>query len=109
LGQFKREGLEGLQKDGRKGGNKQKVSTVQELVFLTSYVEDAKAGKIITTKDLWLDYQEEFNVTMTRNAFYKLLDRHNWRKIIPRQEHPKKASDAEIEASKKLTLSIKNR
>ena len=31
-----------------------------------------------------------------------LLERHNWRKVMPRSRHPKKASDEAIEASKKI-------
>ncbi len=108
LGLFVREGFESLHKDNRKGGNRQKVTFAQELLFLESYIELAESGKMITVKDLWLDFQEEFNVSMARSSFYRVLKRHNWRKIIPRKAHHKKADDATIEASKKLTQNMKN-
>ena len=108
LGLFVREGFEALLVDNRKGGNNQKVTFAQELFFLESYREAAESGRIITVKDLWLDFQEEFNVSMARSSFYQLLQRHDWRKIIPRKSHPKKADDATIEASKKLTQNSKS-
>jgi len=37
----------------------------------------------------------------SHGQIYKLLKRHGWRKIKPRPEHPQKASEEEIEASKK--------
>jgi hypothetical protein len=36
-----------------------------------------------------------------------LLERHDWRMVMPRGKHPKKASEAEIEASKKLKLNTR--
>ena len=38
---------------------------------------------------------------------YMLLKRHNWRKIKPRSQHPKKADEETIAASQKLTLNWK--
>jgi len=42
-----------------------------------------------------------------RGYIYMLLARHNWRKVMPRGQHPKKASETEIEVSKKLRLNTR--
>ncbi|MCI8758540.1 MAG: winged helix-turn-helix domain-containing protein [Oscillospiraceae bacterium] len=39
-----------------------------------------------------------------QRQIYCVLHRHGWRKVMPRSKHPKKASEDEIAASKKLTL-----
>lgn len=38
------------------------------------------------------------------DCIYILLERHGWRLVVPGGKRPKKASDEDIEASKKLTL-----
>ena len=35
-----------------------------------------------------------------------VLERHGWRKVMPRSKHPQKASDEAIEASKKIKAAI---
>lgn len=38
------------------------------------------------------------------SQIYFVLHRHGWRKVMPCSKHPKKASDEEIAASKKLMI-----
>lgn len=72
--------------------------------FLEKYVERSKKAEILSTREIWLDFQDFFQVSYTLEAFYRLLDKHGWRKVRPRPEHPQKADAETIEASKKLTL-----
>jgi transposase len=72
--------------------------------FLETYRESSEKAEILNVKQMWLDFQAHFGISYTLEAFYRLLKKHNWRKVKPRPEHPKKASLEEIEASKKLTL-----
>ena len=50
------------------------------------------------------EFDEKLGKDTGRVYIYMLLERHGWRKIMPRSKHPQKASDEAIEASKKLTL-----
>ncbi|MGI6691142.1 MAG: winged helix-turn-helix domain-containing protein [Christensenellales bacterium] len=36
---------------------------------------------------------------MGHGTIYAVLERHGWRKVIPRPRHPKKASQEVVEAS----------
>ena len=100
-------GLEKLASDERKGGNRRNMSNEEELEFLESYREKAEKGQIITVREMSNSYYEKLGKTCKKGIYY-LLHKHNWRKIMPRGKHPKKASDEEIESSKKLTLSSEN-
>lgn len=99
---FSTGGFEAIQSDKRTGNNR-KVTFPQEKEFLAKYSEKADKGEILTVEEIRLDFEEEFQVSIGKRAFYNLLKRHNWRKIMPRRRHPKKASAEEIECSKKLT------
>ena len=39
--------------------------------------------------------------TVAKSTVYNMLYRNNWRKVMPRSKHPKKASDEAIEVYKK--------
>jgi len=50
-------------------------------------------------------YDEATGIThKSLSSLYYFLHRNNWRKIVPKKQHPGKASDEVIETSKKLTV-----
>lgn len=104
VGIYCNEGLEGLCKDGRKGGNNRNLSKTEEEVFLSQFEETAKNGQVITIAEIAAAYDEKTGKEhASKSTAYYLLNKHGWRQITPRTSHPGKASEAEIEASKKLT------
>ena len=99
------EGLEGLKSDGRKGGNHRNMSEAEAEDFLQQFVEQAKKGQVITIGAIGKAYDEATNKEhKSLSSVYYLLHSHGWRMIVPRKQHPGKASDEDIEASKKLTM-----
>ena len=85
------------------GGNNQAVPTEKEEEILNTFREKAEAGQIVTVGDIKKAFDELRGKDTGRGYIYMLLKRHNWRMVMPRGKHPKKASDEAIEASKKLT------
>ena len=83
-------------------GHHRNLSYEEEAEFLAEFAEQAKAGKIIDTNELKAAYIAKVGHSIGGNQIYLLLERHGWRKVMPRSKHPKKASDEAIEASKKL-------
>jgi transposase len=101
-------GLDALITDGRKGGNNRKMTEADAKKFLQKYEEQAKRGQVITVKAIGKAYDEA--VGKKHNSLscaYYFLRSHGWRKIMPQRQHPGKASDEVIEASKKLTRNLK--
>ena len=87
--------------------NRRNMSLAEESAFVEGFIEDAKKGKLTTVKDIKKAYEEKIGRKVkSKGHIYSVLNRHGWRKIKPRPAHPKKASEAEIEASKKLTLAL---
>ena len=83
-------------------GHNRNMSYEEEQFILDQFDEKAEAGQIITVKEIKAAFDEKVGKDTGRGYIYMLLARHKWRKIKPRPKHPKKASDEEIAASKKL-------
>ena len=69
----------------------------------TEYEERAQAGQIVEVSEIKAAYEEKVGHRIGGGQIYRVLKRHDWRKVKPRSEHPKKASAEAIDASKKLT------
>jgi len=88
----------------KRPGNNRNMTFEAESLFVGGFIERAKKGELTTVKDIKKAYEDIVGHKIGEGHIYTILKRHGWRKIKPRPVHPKKASEAEIEASKKLTL-----
>ena len=86
------------------GGNHQSLSTAEEEAILGEFIKKAEAGTVVTVQEIKAAFDKKRGKDTGRGYIYMLLARHKWRMVMPRGKHPKKASEAEIEASKKLTI-----
>ena len=83
-------------------GMHRNLSIEEEKEFLSAYTKQAEAGQIIDLNELKAAYIEKVGHSIGGSQIYRMLERHGWRKVMPRSKHPQKASDEAIEASKKL-------
>jgi transposase len=102
---YHRIGLEAFSVDRRIGGNHKVMTDAEAAKFLQQFADDASEGKLLTVQEIAdaLD-KKTGKERKSRSTAYSFLHRHNWRKVMPRSKHPNKASDEEIDSSKKLTL-----
>ena len=100
---YANKGLPALAEEGRKGGNHRNISTEQEQAFLDRFRQEAEKGHIITPAEIKVAYDELVGKETKDTFIYAVLRRNKWRAVMPRSRHPQKASDEEIESSKKLT------
>jgi len=98
------EGLAGLCKDDRVGGNHRNMTDAEEKEFLAGFEEAAKNGQMTTVAEIAAAYDKLTGKEReSQSTVYYVLNKHGWRQITPQTMHPGKANEAEIEASKKLT------
>jgi transposase len=102
VSKYKKYGLDAILTDKRTSNNR-RMDADGEKAFLKEIVEIAEAGQMTTVENMPRKFEETTGKESNTSTIYKLLKRHGWRKIKPRPEHPGKASEAEIAASKKLT------
>jgi len=102
VSKYVKEGIDAILTDKRTG-NHRNMSISEELAFLDGFFDLADAGQIVTIATIMEKYEEITGKPCADTTIYRLLKRHGWRKVAPRPEHPGKASEDEIESSKKLT------
>ena len=85
-----------------RSGMHRNLSIEEEKAFLSTYTKQAEAGQIIDLNELKAAYIEKVGHSIGGSQIYRMLERHGWRKVMPRSKHSQKASDEAIEASKKL-------
>ena len=90
------------------GGNHRNMSYEEETALLEPFSKKAEAGQIVEVSEIKAAYQEAVGHTIGTAQIYYVLQRHKWRKVMPRSRHPKKAEDEVIETSKKLTREWQN-
>lgn len=100
---YVKDGIESLLPKERPANHKN-MSYEEEEEFLSQYLIAAEKGQIIVVNEIKTAYVERVGHSIGNNQIYRVLNRHGWRKVMPRSRHPKKASDEAIEASKKLKI-----
>ena len=74
---------------GRGGRRHQYLSHEQEQEVLAPFVERAQAGGMLSVTEIQRAYEDQSGKAVAPSTIYRLLDRHGWRKVVPRPRHPK--------------------
>lgn len=84
----------------RGGRRHQYLSVEQEMALLAPFAARAEAGGMLDVAEIQRAYEQQTGKRVAPSTVYRLLDRHGWRKVVPRPRHPK-ANDAAQAAFKK--------
>ena len=103
VSEFKREGIAEYGRS-KYGGNHRTLTDAEEKEILDIFEAKALAGQVVTVQEIKRAFDERIGKETGSGYIYMVLGRRKWRKVMPRPKHPKKASEAEIDASKKLTI-----
>ena len=101
------EGLESVSEKHYRG-NRRNMSFEEEAEILEQFKQKAEQGQMVDIHEIEKAYQERVDHRIGHAQIYCVLERHGWRKVMPRSRHPKKASEEVIETSKKLTPESEN-
>ena len=107
VAKYRDHGLEAIS-GNHYGGNHRNMSVEEEAAILAPFKERAEKGELVEVSEIAKAYQAAVDHPVSNGQIYFVLHRHGWRKVMPRSKHPKKASDEEIAASKKLTPQSRN-
>jgi transposase len=100
ISKYFKEGLNGILGEKRKGGNKRYLSVEEENSLLKPFFKRADQGKLLIVAEVHTAYEKKVGHTVPASTVYRMLSRHNWRKVVPRSKHPKSKPE-EQEAYKK--------
>jgi len=85
---------------GHQGGNHRNLSYGEEESLLTPFLAKAEKGQILIVPEIHKAYEAALGRSVPPSTVYRMLERHDWRKVMPRPRHPKAKPD-EQEAYKK--------
>jgi len=105
VSKFCNKGIEAVTGNHYKG-NRRNLSLTEEATLLEGFMQTAEVGQVVGVSEIKQAYEKAIGRTLenSRGQIYRVMKRHGWRKVMPRSKHPDKASDEEIESSKKLRL-----
>lgn len=89
-------------------GNNRHLSKNEEEKILNEFEERSEKGTIVSAKEIKEELDKKIGKETPSNYVYRLLKRHDWRKVMPRRKHPKSAGEEEKNSSKKLKKMRKN-
>jgi transposase len=89
ISQYNRFGLAARETPGKGGRKRFYLALEQEKQFLEPFIEQAKTGAIATCAESHAAYETRVERQVDESTIYRLLERHGWRKLIPRPKHPK--------------------
>jgi transposase len=97
-----REWLSGRQyREKNWGGRRRAYLTFEaEKEFLSGFFEIASRGGILVVNEVRSALEKRLGHKVAETTVYRMLERHGWRKIVPRRRHPK-ANKSEQEGFKK--------
>lgn len=103
INEYLKNGIGYFLQEHRKGGNRRNLTDAQEAIIIETFEDRAKKGKIVHLCHIKEKYEKVRGKETANSTFYDFMNRMKWRQVMPRGQHPKKASEEVMETSKKLT------
>jgi transposase len=73
----------------RGGRRRENLTLEEEKAFIDEFEQKAGNAEILEVSKIKKHYEEKIGKKVNKTTIYRMLDRHNWRKITPRPSHPK--------------------
>lgn len=97
---YNRLGVAAVETKGQGGRRRQYLTLEEEKEFLAPFFAQAERGEIATVGQIWQAYAQCVGHEVDASTVYRLLNRHGWRKLMPRSKHPKAEPQAQEQFKK---------
>jgi transposase len=98
-------GIKALKPKPIGGRQRENITLSEEKALLARFAKAAGAGEMLNIHDLKATYERAIGHPTSNSTVYNLLDRHGWRKLMPRPFHPKRNLAAQ-DAFKKAAFQL---
>src|SRR5271156_4030639 len=88
-------GIKALKPKPSGGRQRENMTLAEEKALLARFANAAGAGEMLNIHDLKRAYEQAIGHATSNSTVYSLLDRHGWRKLMPRPFHPKRCVEAQ--------------
>src|SRR5215467_13544398 len=100
IANYNRLGVAAVETPGRGGCRRQYVSWEEEQVFLAPFFTRAECGEIATAGEIKRAFEVHLGHEVHKSTICRLLQRHGWRKPMPRPVHPQASAEAQEQCKK---------
>jgi transposase len=109
ISSYNRLGVASVETAGKGGRRRQYLTLEEEKAFLTPFFEQAQAGEIATVAQIWQAFEKQIGHHVDDSTIYRLLNRHGWRKLMPRPRHPQADPQEQEQFKKNLQRRLKRK
>src|SRR5712691_5964417 len=92
---YDHDGIKALKPKPNGGRKRENMTVAEEKALLARFAKAAGAGEMLNIHDLKRAYEQAIGHETSNSTVYNLLDRHRWRKLMPRPFHPKRDVEAQ--------------
>ena len=100
ISSYNRQGVAAVETPGKGGRRSGYLSLAEERAFLAPFFGRAQKGELATTEEIWRAFEARVGHEVDDSTIYRLLNRHGWRKLMPRPRHPKADPQAQQQFKK---------
>jgi transposase len=98
---YNRQGPQGLETPGHGQRPRAYLSLEREQAVVAKFLQQSAIGQVSTGAQIKLALEKAIGQRIHKTTLYRILKRHQWRKIVPRPRHPR--ASAEEQAAFKKT------
>ena len=92
--------IESFPKMNREKRHRCYLNRTEEAQFLASFLEEASAGQICVAGRLNQALEDHLGHGVHHSTVYRMLDRNQWRRVVPRPVHPEAREQAQEDFKK---------
>jgi transposase len=104
---YNRFGVAAVETAGKGGRRREYLTVEEERAFVAPFFARAEKGEIATTAEIHQAFEERIGHEVEDSTIYRLLNRHGWRKLVPRPRHPQADQQAQEEFKKTVRRRFK--
>lgn len=109
ISRYNRFGVAAVETAGKGGRRHEYVTIEQEGQLLAPFFARAATGEIATAGEMKRAFEAQVGHEVDESTMYRLLNRHGWRKLVPRPVHPKASKEEQEQFKKTLRRRWKQR
>jgi transposase len=107
ISSYNRFGVAAVETAGKGGRHHDYLSVQEEREFLSPFFARAEMGELATAGEMKQAFEAQVGHVVPKSTIYRLLDRHGWRKLVPRPRHPQASAEAQEQWKKTLRRRFK--
>jgi len=109
ISKYNRLGAASVETAGKGGRRHEYLTVEQEREFLAPFFARAETGEIATAAEIQRALEARIGHGVDESTVYRLLNRHGWRKLVPRPVHPQANKEEQEQFKKTLRRRLKRR